>query len=385
MEFNEYTLKRVTRTGKRYMLTDTTRKGLVLRVSVAGKGSYHYRVRSAAERFEVALHGLWAEILESYAYQMDKSSRPDPALSITPDQLYINTDMLTLCSRYLEEYVRPKLARMTYSHYESFLDKLLSHMKGKPAFHGRGTVFETQLEIRLLLKHVRDVEKKPVLCNRMKSCFSSMFKWALDEMLVTQNPIHSMPSGKETARTSRLADRELTLYLHALQNGLFQSGTKDALQLVLLTGMRSGEVRHITPDMLDLDKRELLLPPTLTKNKREHLIPLSEAAVTIIKRNLEGKHPKGSIFPISPWGLRQVCIRACTRAGVTKCSPHDLRRTFATNCGSLGFDSYLIGKLLNHSAVGVTERHYALYEYQREKREAIDAIGVHFTKLGGLL
>jgi integrase len=385
MQFNENTLKGVTKIGKRYMLTDSTRTGLVLRVSVMGKGTYHYRMRAGAMRTEVALYGSWPEVLESYAYQIDKASRPDAQLSITPDQLYINTDLLTICRRYLAEYVRPKLARMTYDHYEAFLDRLLTHMKSKPAFHGRGTVFETQHEIRLLLKHIRDVEKKPVLCNRMKSSYSSMFKWALEETLVTQNPIHSMPSGQETAKTCRLSDRELTSWLRALKSGQFKEVTKDALQLVLLTGMRSGEVRHITPNMLDLDKSELLLPKELTKNRREHLIPLSAKARVILKRNLPGKHPNGAIFPISPWGLRQVCIRACKRAEVTKCSPHDLRRTFATMCGSLGFDTYLIGKLLNHAAVGVTERHYALYEYQREKREAMDAMGSHFTKLEGVV
>lgn len=53
-------------------------------------------------------------------------------------------------------------------------------------------------------------------------------------------------------------------------------------------------------------------------------------------------------------------------------SPHDLRRTFATHIGSLGYNRLIQDKLLNHlddSVGGIYDRH----DYEKEKREALTA------------
>ena len=379
MKFDAETLKGVTKTGKRYMLTDSTRQGLVLRVSAAGKGSFHYRYKQKGQRIELPLHGSFEQVLETYLYHSDKVKRPYLAEPIRPDQLFIDCGLPLLCRRFLDEYAT-KLAGTTYKHYEYFLQRLLDACQGTPTYHGRGSIFEVQQEVRKLLKKVRDAEKKPILCNRMKSCYSSMFKWATEEELVTQNPIHSMPSGVEKPRTRRLSDEELLAFEIVLKRGEFKSTTKDALRLILLTGLRSGEVLRLTPSMVTTDG--LLLPGSLTKNNQEHLVPLSQTASQLLQANCAGKGSDYRIFPTSAWGLRQVCIRACKRAKTTKCTPHDLRRTFATMCGSLGYDADLIGKLLNHTAVGVTRRHYALYQYYEERVKAVDAVAGRLASLG---
>jgi integrase len=51
---------------------------------------------------------------------------------------------------------------------------------------------------------------------------------------------------------------------------------------------------------------------------------------------------------------------------------HDLRRTAATHMGRLGVSLEVIARVLNHARAGVTAKHYALYEYEAEKRSALD-------------
>ena len=82
------------------------------------------------------------------------------------------------------------------------------------------------------------------------------------------------------------------------------------------------------------------------------------------------------------WGLRQALHRACASVDIPKAGPHDLRRTCATLCGQLGAPMEVIGRVLNHTAPGVTAKHYALYEFEAEKREALQAVAGHLQGLG---
>ena len=60
----------------------------------------------------------------------------------------------------------------------------------------------------------------------------------------------------------------------------------------------------------------------------------------------------------------------------------DLRRTVATLLGSFGYNSDLIKRILNHAPVGITDQVYALYDYEREKREALEMLSMYLEDLG---
>ena len=58
-------------------------------------------------------------------------------------------------------------------------------------------------------------------------------------------------------------------------------------QLVLLTGQRSGEIRHMRMSDLDLRCREWTNQRYVFKQGRPHTVPLSSAALAIIRRTIE--------------------------------------------------------------------------------------------------
>nr|WP_265530711.1 site-specific integrase [Sphingomicrobium marinum] len=57
-----------------------------------------------------------------------------------------------------------------------------------------------------------------------------------------------------------------------------------ALEFVILTAARSGEVRLATWDEVDFDKRLWTVPAERMKAGREHVVPLSKAAIDVLKR-----------------------------------------------------------------------------------------------------
>jgi integrase len=56
-----------------------------------------------------------------------------------------------------------------------------------------------------------------------------------------------------------------------------------ALQFLLLTAARSGEVMGARWDEIDLDKKLWVIPAQRMKEKREHRVPLVDRALAILK------------------------------------------------------------------------------------------------------
>lgn len=105
-----------------------------------------------------------------------------------------------------------------------------------------------------------------------------------------------------------------------------------ALEFAILTAARSGEVRGATWDEIDLEGRCWTIPAERMKAGREHRVPLSDAAVTLLEAlpRMEGSDhvftaPRGGA--LSDMSLPAVCRRMKVDA-----VPHGFRSTFRDWC-----------------------------------------------------
>ena len=107
-----------------------------------------------------------------------------------------------------------------------------------------------------------------------------------------------------------------------------------ALEFAVLTAARSGEVRFATWDEIDLSERLWTVPGSRMKSGKQHKVPLSDAAVKLLKAlpRFEGSD---YVFPavrggaLSDMALSQVCRRMKVDA-----VPHGFRSTFKDWCRS---------------------------------------------------
>ena len=88
----------------------------------------------------------------------------------------------------------------------------------------------------------------------------------------------------------------------------------------------------------------------------------------------QSPRPNGS----GPWWqhesrFAQVMTKGCARAGILHLSAHDLRHSFGHRFIVKGGDIYVLSKILGHSSVAVTARHYAHLRREdvREKHLAV--------------
>jgi integrase len=124
----------------------------------------------------------------------------------------------------------------------------------------------------------------------------------------------------------------------------------DVIRLMLLTGARRGEVLILNDHSINIDWQTATIIATKTHSKR--VIPLSDTALTIIQKRMQG----GRIFkPISDWVFHRIVERASELAGVTYGNnaeggwvPHDLRHTAATIVENDGIPYSAVSALLGH-------------------------------------
>jgi integrase len=121
---------------------------------------------------------------------------------------------------------------------------------------------------------------KPVLANRVQALISSIFSFALDNEIIGANPCARLKKrGEEGVGTRVLSDEEIRLFWKGAVLSPISRATGLALRLELLTGTRPSEAAEPElSEFLTLDdpkKAAWKIPGARTKNKRDHLVPLS--------------------------------------------------------------------------------------------------------------
>jgi integrase len=158
-----------------------------------------------------------------------------------------------------------------------------------------------------------------------------------------------------------------------------------AIKLLILTGQRRDEVFQADWAEFDLEGALWTIPRDRAKNDRTHLVPLSDAALRLLKA-IPKANGSDKLFPArgnpetGPSGFSKTHARI-VKAMIEATGPmerwtlHDLRRTMATGLQRLGVRLEVTEAILNHvggsrgGLVGVYQRH----DFKEEKRQALDA------------
>jgi integrase len=147
-----------------------------------------------------------------------------------------------------------------------------------------------------------------------------------------------------------------------------------ALEFLILTAARTSEVIYAKWAEVDFEKKLWIVPAARMKSKREHRVPLSSAAIALLKR-MEGE--KGEyVFPgrspdapLSNMALLMTLGRM-NRADVTA---HGFRSTFRDWAAeSTNFPSETVEMALAHVIEGKTEAAYRRGDLLEKRRHLMD-------------
>ena len=170
---------------------------------------------------------------------------------------------------------------------------------------------------------------------------NACWNWGLKQGLITKaSKLEGDTKGESRNRV--LSDFELKTLLDKIRDNRFNLFVRFAYY----TGARSGEIRSIS--------RENIFS--------NHIVAYGKSGKRLIKLNNQAQEILSGLDEL--WDYTKDFVshkfkKEARRLGIPDIRFHDLRRTFGYNLIRQGRPIYEVSKLLGHSSVTTTERHYA--------------------------
>lgn len=205
-------------------------------------------------------------------------------------------------------------------------------------------------------------EASPYSANRAAAVASKLMDFAERRKLRAKNtnPAHGLERFREEKRERFLSNDEIGRLCSALSDPLIVARHSlfalAAIGLLLLTGMRRGEVLKLRWKEVDLDRGLLFLSDSKTGKKpvilSEHAAQLIASLPRLNEWVFPGDKPGRPVE-----GLRKAWASVITHAHLPGLRLHDLRHTFASVTAAQGASLPMIGRLLGHSQPSTTARY----------------------------
>ena len=231
----------------------------------------------------------------------------------------------------------------------------------------------------VLLNVLRRMESRGATekAKKVRQRCSEVFRYAIVTGRAEYNPaadLTSAMSGHESKHYPFLTVEELPDFFKALSGYTGSPLVVLAARLLILTGVRTGELRGAFWSEFDLEKAVWEIPADRMKMKRPHLVPLSTQALEIVQqlKVMSGQYPL--VFPgrndprktMSEASINQVF----KRIGYTgKVTGHGFRHTMSTILHEEGFNTAWIETQLAHvdkNAISGTYNHALYLEGRKE-------------------
>jgi integrase len=263
-----------------------------------------------------------------------------------------------LAGRYIKEHAKPykKLSSVAE-------DERLIEARVKPELGSTKAAAVSEADIRKL--HA-SLESTPYEANRTLALLSKMFAlaetWGIRPK--GSNPCHGINRYRERRRERFLSGDELAKLGAALGEAehaqLEHRGAIATVRLLILTGMRLGEVLGLQWRHVDRDRNCLRLDESKTGPKVVHLNAPALEVLNSIKQRADCRWviaaDEGDTA-LSVWKIESAWRRIRKRASIADCRLHDLRHSFASVAAAGGLSLPIIGALLGHTHAATTARY----------------------------
>jgi integrase len=378
--------------SRTYDVLDPTRKGLLLRVTPKGVKTFYFRYQQSLQVTRLMIGRYPATTLkrayETHADLIKALNRgEDIRVNLPPgvrskglahDTPVTGLTVGDLAKEFAERYLRQE--RKNPREAELVIDaNIVRYWRTRPAKS------VTRRDGVLLLDKVVD-RGSPIMANRVGALLSQMFRFAVTRGMLEASPFVALgrPGGSEKARNRRLSDKEIRIFWKKLTRARLSAEVRLALKLILVTAQRPGEVALAAWKEFDTERKIWTIPPERSKNGKEHEVPLSDLALTLIRHVRRRFGETDQLIPSRCWRAREgapITIRALSQGirdrrkhfGLPDFTPHDLRRTAASLMTANGVPRLHVEKLLNHTIDDVAEI-YDRHDYSKEKRAAVEKL-----------
>ncbi|HCQ7772620.1 tyrosine-type recombinase/integrase [Enterobacter kobei] len=378
---------------KAYKLADGA--GLYLEVVPSGSRYWRMKYRFNGKEKRIAFGVYPAVSLAQARALRDEAKKKlaegiDPSFAKKEEKLVRDVQLNNTFQAVALEWHGTKVSRWSEGYASDIIEAF-----NKDIFPYIGQLPVNDIKPLVLLNVLRRMESRGATekAKKVRQRCSEVFRYAIVTGRAEYNPaadLTSAMSGHESKHYPFLTVEELPEFFKALAGYTGSPLVVLAARLLILTGVRTGELRGAFWSEFDLEKAVWEIPTERMKMKRPHLVPLSTQALEIVQqlKVMSGLYPL--VFPgrndprkmMSEASINQVF----KRIGYTgKVTGHGFRHTMSTILHEEGFNTAWIETQLAHvdkNAIRGTYNHALYLEGRREMMQwYADYIDASLTKV----
>jgi integrase/GNAT superfamily N-acetyltransferase len=379
MKFIDSYIKNLKSASNWFEKTEST--GLAVRVMPSGNKSWVYRFTINGKRHKMTL-GKYPGISLKRARELHTQAMSMKEQGINPiefeqqQELRKENTVEKLIFSWYENYALK--ARKKPEQIRQQIDADIIPLLGKMELEN--------LQARDITKALDVIVNRgaPIHANRVLSTIKQALNYAVSRGTLQVNPAIAIRTrdigGLEKPRERYLSLEEiktLWLFLDSDECKMFLQ-TKSAIKMIILTGVRTAEIRLAKWNDIDFKNSLWTIPPENTKGAitvKIHLADLTKLVLTELKSISDTPFVLPSLVPNQPLdenALPRAIRRIQTRIGIPEWTAHDLRRTFATQLGeTLNVDPVVIEKCLGHKMPRIMAT-YNKNEMLPQRKEALE-------------
>lgn len=230
-----------------------------------------------------------------------------------------------------------------------------------------------------LLRTLRIIEARGAheLAHRCKQSCGQIFMYAIATGKADRNPAADLQGALKShvkKTYAHLKEVDLPEFLKKLEAYTGTPQTKLAVELLMLTFVRTTELRAMTWAEIDFDKAEWRIPAHRMKMRRDHIVPLSIHSLAILRELKQMNGHWQFVFPNPHKPLKHMSenaiLYALYRMGYhNRTTGHGFRHTASTILNENGFNADHIERQLAHVDGNKIRGTYNHAQYLPERRK----------------
>ncbi|EOY3655699.1 tyrosine-type recombinase/integrase [Enterobacter hormaechei] len=377
MPLNDMQIRRAKPEDKPYTLGDG--QGLSLLIEPNGSKSWRFRYRFAGKPKMISL-GVYPTITLA-----DARSRRDDARKIVAEgknpsevrkeqKIALQMESESAFEKIAKEWHQMKSAKWSEGYasdiMEAFQNDIFPYVGARPI---------DEIKPLELLNVLRKIEKRGALekMRKVRQRCSEVFRYAIATGRAEYNPAADLSSALEVHQSNHfpfLKADEIPDFLYALEGYTGSKLVQIATKLLMITGVRTIELRAALWSEFDLDNAIWEIPAERMKMRRAHLVPLSTQALDLLNelKTMTGNYRyvfpgrNDPSKPMSEAAINQLIKRLGYGGRLTG---HGFRHMMSTILHDAGFSSQYIELQLAHvdsNRIRGTYNHATFIEERRK-------------------
>ena len=375
MKLKDITIRQAKAKDKQYKLSD----GGGMYLLVSPNGSKYFRMKYYLDKKEkIASLGVYPEVSLIEARAMQAKLKQDLARGINIAKTKKEAELREKGKYSFEtvalEWLEKKKASLTEKYARGIKSRLERGIFPKLGYKDINKISSLQL-----LEVIKEVEARGAvdLAKRLLQICGQIFRYAIIIERVERDITADLKGALKSVKKgnyNRLKIEELPEFLKKLENYQGEELTKLAVKLIILTFVRTIELRGAKWQEFKIDKQEWHIPAERMKMKEKHIVPLSGQAIKIVEEIKELGFNSEYVFPnvqnIKGFMSENTMLYALYRMGYhSRATIHGFRAVASTILNEEGFNSDWVEAQLAHQERNKVRSSYNYAKYLSKRAE----------------